>query len=123
YGLRRGDVCKIRYHAETSLYQLLERTTTVNDAKRYINDWLGPVIAHDKKREGELLTTLRVFLENSGAYRKTAGDLNIHHNTVRYRIARVHALTRRKTLDPKLYLQFHIALILHDIFDDNGQDA
>jgi DNA-binding PucR family transcriptional regulator len=42
-----------------------------------------------------LLDTLDAFLTSGGRYKATAEALHIHENTLRYRLARVEALTGR----------------------------
>ena len=47
----------------------------------------------------QLVRTLRAFLANDGQWRVTAAQLHIHHNTLRYRIGRVAALSRPRRRD------------------------
>lgn len=56
---------------------------------------LGPLIDHDDRTGSDLLATLRVFLRTGGAWVRTADELHLHANTVRYRIAKVSELTGR----------------------------
>lgn len=115
HSLKHDEQGEIRLHDETGLEQLLADSVTPEQAARYIDDWLGPLIAHDARGNTQLLPTLRAFLNNHGAYRETARELQVHHNTVRYRMSRIHALTRRRSLNPQVYLQYHVALILYDV--------
>lgn len=56
---------------------------------------LGPVVEHDRRSGGELVATLTAFLAASCSWARTAEDLHLHVNTVRYRIERIEALTGR----------------------------
>ncbi|CAI6080200.1 Carbohydrate diacid regulator [Paenibacillus sp. JJ-100] len=50
----------------------------------------------------DLLETLRSFIHHSGSMSATADHLNIHRNTLQYRLKRIHTLTGR---DPRNWLE------------------
>jgi len=56
---------------------------------------LGRLLEYDEAHHAGLLETLRTFLAQSGSWTRTAAELILHVNTVRYRIARVEELTGR----------------------------
>ncbi|WP_426565987.1 PucR family transcriptional regulator [Angustibacter sp. McL0619] len=56
---------------------------------------LGPVLDYDGAHDADLRRTLQAFLDCSGAWNRTAAQLHLHVNTVRYRITRVEELTGR----------------------------
>jgi hypothetical protein len=58
-------------------------------------DVLGPLVEYDNRNGSELVATLRAFLDNGGAWVQTARDLELHPNTMRYRMSRVEDLTGR----------------------------
>jgi len=73
---------------------------------------LGPVLEYDEKAAASLVPTLRAYFDCAGSWSKTAQQLDLHLNTVRYRIARVEALTNRSlsTMEDRmdLYLALHL---------------
>lgn len=71
---------------------------------------LGPVEDYDAVRGGELLRSLRVFLERSGSWRAAAGELHVHVNTLRYRIGRVESLLGRDLADFTTRVDLYLAL-------------
>ena len=71
---------------------------------------LGPLIAHDKSNEGELVTSVRVFLRNDGAWQKSADEFNIHRQTLVYRLRRVEQLTGLKPTSTEGSAMFWLAL-------------
>ncbi|WP_367716176.1 PucR family transcriptional regulator ligand-binding domain-containing protein [Nitratireductor sp. GISD-1A_MAKvit] len=97
---------------DTGFYRLFSKSSMQPDVNRFVNEWLGTLIEHDKRHRVDLIDTFRVFLDANGNYRETARVLNLHHNTVRYRIAQITELTGRKALQPKLRLHYHLALKL-----------
>jgi sugar diacid utilization regulator len=62
------------------------------DAERFARDALGALLA-PQPGMGDLLRTLRVFFDSSRSVRHSAKDLDVHENTIRYRLARVEELT------------------------------
>ncbi|MEU5882075.1 PucR family transcriptional regulator ligand-binding domain-containing protein [Spirillospora sp. NPDC047279] len=67
---------------------------------------LGAVIAYDRDVRSDLLGTLTEFLACSGSWTTCARRLNVHVNTLRYRIRRIEELTGRdlSTLDDRVDL-------------------
>ncbi|MBF6617972.1 MAG: PucR family transcriptional regulator ligand-binding domain-containing protein [Candidimonas sp.] len=115
HSLKSGEKCRVKLHDETGLYRLLSHPAMQNDIRRFIDEWLQPLLQYDRKRRSRLVATLRVFLDNNGNYRETARLMHVHHNTVRYRISQIYTLTRRDILNPRLRLQYQLALVLHDM--------
>ncbi|OIV36482.1 hypothetical protein BIV57_16075 [Mangrovactinospora gilvigrisea] len=56
---------------------------------------LGPLRAYDARHHADLLLTLEAFLACDGSWTRCAQRLNIHVNSVRYRIGRIEELTGR----------------------------
>jgi purine catabolism regulator len=56
---------------------------------------LGPIRAYDQRQHGDLVQSLRVFLEHNGNWESAARALAVHRHTLRYRIRRVSELTGR----------------------------
>ena len=60
---------------------------------------LGPVLAYDEAHTGQLLHSLRTFLETNRSWQKAAETLHIHKQTLVYRMRRVETLTSRSLSD------------------------
>nr|WP_084693490.1 PucR family transcriptional regulator ligand-binding domain-containing protein [Actinomadura atramentaria] len=56
---------------------------------------LGAITAYDRRYRSDLLGTLTQFLACSGSWTACARRLNLHVNTLRYRIRRIEELTGR----------------------------
>jgi hypothetical protein len=74
---------------------------------------LGRLLDYDEVHHAELFETLRTFLAQSGSWTRTAAELFLHVNTVRYRIARVEELTGRDL--SRLDDQVDLLLALHSL--------
>ena len=74
---------------------------------------LGRVLEYDEAHHAGLFETLRTFLAQSGSWKRTAEELFLHVNTVRYRIARVEELTGRDL--SRLEDRVDLLLALHSL--------
>lgn len=59
----------------------------------YADDALGALLDDHGKKHADLLVTLHAFLDCSRSVRRCAERLDVHENTVRYRLTRVQELT------------------------------
>ncbi|MDF3312446.1 PucR family transcriptional regulator [Rhodococcus koreensis] len=83
---------------------------SVEDTRRLVRDILGPLILHDRTNEGDLVSSVRVFLRNDGAWQKSADELKIHRQTLVYRLRRVEQLTGLKPTSTEGSAMFWLAL-------------
>jgi hypothetical protein len=74
---------------------------------------LGRLLEYDQAHHAGLLETLRTFLAQSGSWTRTAEELILHINTVRYRIGRVEELTGRDL--SRLEDRVDLLLALHSL--------
>ncbi|OBG28565.1 CdaR family transcriptional regulator [Mycobacterium sp. 852002-51057_SCH5723018] len=81
----------------------------IDDARAWVAEMLGE-LAVDDENEARLRETLHVFLSTSGSYKLAAARLNLHPNTVKYRVGRAIAL-RGRAIDADR-LDVELALLL-----------
>lgn len=68
---------------------------------------------HDRKTNGDLVRTLDAYLEHGGALADAAASLNVHRNTLLYRIGRIEEITGIDLKDAGQRLNLHVALKAH----------
>lgn len=56
---------------------------------------LDPLLEYDARHQSDLVRTLTVFLECAGSWNRSAAQLHLHVNTLRYRVSRIEQLTGR----------------------------
>ncbi|PUA81879.1 helix-turn-helix domain-containing protein [Nocardioides currus] len=106
---RSGDVAD---HASLGLASLLLGDASPDAVEHYIDQTLGPVLAHDERRGTTLLPTLDAWFEHGGAVAGTAEALHVHPNTVSQRLGRVAELLGTSWRDPARALEVQVALRL-----------
>jgi sugar diacid utilization regulator len=73
---------------------------------------LGPLLDYDRTHAADLVATLEVFLAGSGSWTRSAEQLHVHVNTLRYRIRRIQELTGRDLGRLEDRVDFFLALRL-----------
>jgi PucR family transcriptional regulator, purine catabolism regulatory protein len=82
---------------------------------------LGPLVDYDRRQHGDLVASLRAFLEHNGNWEAAARALAVHRHTLRYRIRRVAELTGRDLERAGDRVEFWLALQAADVL--NGRDS
>jgi purine catabolism regulator len=81
---------------------------------------LGPLLDYDRRQHGDLVASLRAFLEHNGNWEAAARALAVHRHTLRYRIRRVAELTGRDLDAAADRVEFWLALQAADVLRGRG---
>jgi sugar diacid utilization regulator len=111
--LRRGGPA-VATSREVGSHTLLLALNAEDVRAAFRASLLGPLLAYDAAHRTELVHTLDTFLGTCGGWQRTASLLHVHVNTLRYRIARIEALTGRDLGSMDDRVDFHLALRLHE---------
>ena len=85
------------------------------DCREFAEELLGPLLRYDTDTGSELVPTLRRYLECGGQIRGTARALDVHENTVRYRLARIAEVSAVDPADLRTLLDARFALQVLDL--------
>lgn len=77
---------------ELGLFRVIVSSGHVKEALHFAHSFVAPVRQHD---DGTLLATWRAFVANDGKVQATASSLDVHENTIRYRLGRIKEIARR----------------------------
>jgi len=75
----------------------------------FVNRHLGPLVDHDRARGGNLIPTLKAYLEE-GEQQAAARRLRVHPNTLRYRLDRIREISSAELDDAETRLNLAVAL-------------
>jgi purine catabolism regulator len=81
---------------------------------------LGPLLDYDRRQHGDLVASLRAFLEHNGNWEAAARALAVHRHTLRYRVRRVAELTGRDLDSAADRVEFWLALQAADVLRGRG---
>ena len=100
------------FYGDLKLYQLLLalKERNLEYLQQFYHDALGPLVAHDKRKQSDLIRTLSGFFAANGNLAKAAQELDVHRNTLVYRLERIAELTKMDLDDSDNRLILHLAL-------------
>jgi purine catabolism regulator len=75
----------------------------------FVNRHLGALVEHDRARGGNLILTLKAYLE-AGEQQAAARRLSVHPNTLRYRLDRIREISGADLDDAEIRLNLAVAL-------------
>lgn len=107
-----GDLEQATFYGDLKLYQLLLalKERNLDHLRRFYTATLGPLVEYDERKQADLIRTLNGFFQANGNLAKAAQDLDVHRNTLVYRLERIKELTEMDLDDPDNRLILHLAL-------------
>ncbi|MEO8287563.1 MAG: helix-turn-helix domain-containing protein [Chloroflexota bacterium] len=91
---------------------LLDALSSDPSKASYYLGLLAPLLRYDREHHGDLVKTLDAYLRHGGNASRTANALYVHRNSLRYRLARIQALTGLDYDDADSRLALQVALLL-----------
>jgi DNA-binding PucR family transcriptional regulator len=97
---------------EDHLAPLLEVLKNDPGKAAYYLGLLRPLQEYDRAHYGDLVKTLAAYLRHGGNSTQTADALFMHRNSLRYRLARIRAISGMDLDDPDTRLALQVAVLL-----------
>jgi sugar diacid utilization regulator len=107
--LRSSAPAGVTVYDDLGIYRLFTSGDDDQEVKRYVHEWLGPLLDYDATSRSELVTTLWHYLECGGNYDATAKALLIHRSTLRYRLRRIREVSGLDLGAVNVRLNLHVA--------------
>jgi purine catabolism regulator len=80
------------FYEDLYIFRLVLAANDQGVLYEFIHDYIGPVLLHDQQNNGELLKTLKIYLQCKGAKKETAEQLHIVRQTLYHRLDRLYEL-------------------------------
>jgi purine catabolism regulator len=106
-------------YPDLGLFRLLNGVDE-GDARAFVEETLGALLARPVPERDDLLHTLDVLLTSHLNTAAAARALHFHYNTMRYRIRKLSRLVGPFTDDPQLCLRLSVALHILRLWNDVG---
>lgn len=87
-------------YARTGIYRVLRMIVDNKDLKEIMQLITNELVRYDKERGLDLINTLKVYIQNQENVSQTANALNLHRQSLLYRLKKIEALTNRSLSDP-----------------------
>jgi sugar diacid utilization regulator len=101
--------------ADLGTYQLLLSLQDPDALRTFADSVLAAVDGYDDRHGGDLLSSLRAFLERNARWEAAAAELYVHRHTLRYRMRKVEELTGRNLSSARDRMEFFLAIRARDL--------
>lgn len=109
--------------ADLGTYQLLLSLQDPEALRTFADSVLAPLDAYDGRHGGELVASLRAFLEHNARWEAAAAGLYVHRHTLRYRMRKVEDLSGRDLSSARDRMEFFLALRARDLLASGERGA
>ncbi|MYL54679.1 PucR family transcriptional regulator [Pontibacillus yanchengensis] len=96
---QKGPGSRIDYD-ETKINRLLQSLSKDKEVKDITMDTLAPLLSYDENRQMDLIGTFTAYHQNSGNVSQTARQLNLHRQSLLYRLRKIESLTQLSLMNP-----------------------
>lgn len=103
--------------SDLGLYRLLYHLRGTPELRAFYDQTLGPLAAYDKRTGGDLLATLEAYFASRANLSETARRLNLHRNSLLYRVQRIEETGQVDLQDPEALLALQVALKARHLLD------
>ncbi|HEV7469565.1 MAG TPA: helix-turn-helix domain-containing protein [Pseudonocardia sp.] len=107
--LETADPTGVVVYDDLGIYRLLALGDDDQEVRRFVREWLGPLLDYDSANHSNLVLTLWQYLECGGNYDAAARALLIHRSTLRYRLRRIRELGDHDLSEVDTRLNMHVA--------------
>jgi purine catabolism regulator len=116
FGPRLNEATNVFPFEKLGFFRLLAASEPSPEAARYYEDYLKPLIDHDRINRSSLAATLCLFLHHGCNFRATAKALGLHPNSVRYRVQTIERICRADLQSQEDRFNLAVALKLSLLF-------
>ena len=87
-------------HEDTSVYRALMCLKDNKDLKEIVTSTIGKLVDYDRQKPGmDLIDTLNAYVRHHGNVSRTARALNLHRQSLLYRLRKIESLTNRSLVN------------------------
>lgn len=104
---RRGG--RTVFYEQLGAYRLLAEVDDLSAIDRFVDEWIGALIAYDSDHGADLVATLTSYLECRGNYDATSAALSVHRNTLKYRLRRIKEISEHDLTHPDTLFNLQLA--------------
>ncbi len=118
--LKAGTVAS---YDELGVIRLFVASQGDDSIREFVRQMLGEVIEYDKRKDAQLLETLRIYFESNCSQQDAADKLFVHHKTVRYRLTRIEQLNGLDLSKHEDRINLDLALKVYSVMNVLGSEV
>ena len=114
-----GDKNKsVVHYSNLGFFQIFGEIDDVTELERYIPETLKKLYLYDDEHNGELITTLQMYLRNNQSIKKTADAMFVHYRTISYRLEKIKQISGINFDDANEVLAVSNGLIIYKMLKE-----
>lgn len=98
------------YYEDIGIFRLMLNLENEAALEDFVADYLGPLIEYERTKGGDLLRTLKVYLDNDGSKQATSQELFIVRQTIYHRLEKIKELLGEDFMQPEKRLSIEVGL-------------
>ncbi|AOL34256.1 MULTISPECIES: PucR family transcriptional regulator [Geobacillus] len=117
---RLKDQAVSLFYDDLHLYRMIMVLDKYSNLRETVRQYLGPIIEYDRKYNGKLLETLKVYLQCNGSKQETAKRLFIVRQTLYHRIEKLESFLGPDFMVADKRLAIELMIKAYDYLMDEG---
>ena len=114
-----GDKSKsVVHYSNLGFFQIFGKVDDMTELERCIPETLKKLYLYDDEHNGELITTLQMYLRNNQSIKKTAGAMFVHYRTISYRLEKIKQISGINFDDANEVLAVSNGLIIYKMLKE-----
>lgn len=109
------------FYDDLHIFRLISHLNRHLDLNEIVQEYLEPVISHDRKYNGKLMETLKTYLECSGSKQETAKRLYVVRQTLYHRIEKLEKLLGKDFMNHEKRLAIEFMVHSHEFLLSSKQ--
>lgn len=110
----KNSIC---IYQELGIYRIFSKVVEKQELKSFYDEILADLLEYDRLYHANLISTLRVYLNESGNLHQAAEKLFVHRNTLKYRLQRVEEICGYSLSEAHHRLNFQVAFMIESYLD------
>jgi len=104
------------FYEDLYIFRLVLASNEQGVLREFISDYLEPVLRYDQQNNGELLKTLKIYLNCKGAKKEAAEQLHIVRQTLYHRLDKLYNLLGHDFMETYKRQAIEVAISAHEYF-------
>jgi PucR family transcriptional regulator, purine catabolism regulatory protein len=109
------------FTTDTGLYRALHHLAAHDEMKAITRSLLGRLLDYSRRRGIDLIHTFQCYFRNHGNVSQTARELNLHRQSLLYRLRKIESLTGRSLIDADDLFLLQLSIKIWMCEEDGGE--
>jgi PucR family transcriptional regulator, purine catabolism regulatory protein len=117
-----GNKANSYFYEDLHMYRIISLIHKYSDLHEVVMEYLEPVIQYDKKYNGKLMETLKIYLACNGSKKETAKKLFVVRQTLYHRIQKLETLLGSDFMNPEKRLAIEFMIKAYEYLTPNEEN-